>query len=279
MFLATLASEIKLKSKKVRSRFLRQLMKNIKAKIHLESIRVYGGYLILDSKDKKALYFLTRTFGLHYVIKTRPEMFIDKEHLIYLIEKKAEKVLENGKTFALRVKRRGIHDFSSIEVANLAGEKIRKKISSRVDLKNPEQEFFVLILGDRVFLYENKDIFEALKGLPLGVSGEAVVLSQNKKEDVVAAFLMMKRGLRIDFLGNNNYVYKLDVFSPFKINTKKKVPKECPALVSPATNLNEFQKQTKKKTFMTKYFILKPLLYLPKKIYNSYEKKIFGVGK
>jgi thiamine biosynthesis protein ThiI len=92
------------------------------------------------------------------------------------------------KRFALR----------SVELARLIGDAVRVRLRLDVDLSNPDLEVFVEV--DSKELLVSADRLRGAGGLPVGSSGKALVLLSGGLDSPVAAYRMMKRGLRCDFV-------------------------------------------------------------------------------
>ncbi len=60
--------------------------------------------------------------------------------------------LKGAKTFAIRTKRRGKHDFSSLDVNLDLGDKLRELTGCEVDLNFPDRAVYVEIIGRRAFI-------------------------------------------------------------------------------------------------------------------------------
>lgn len=72
-----------------------------------------------------------------------------------------------GKTFCVRVKRRGKHDFSSIDVERYVGGGLNQHIeSARVKLTNPEVTVHLEVEDDRLLLIKGR--YEGIGGFPIG---------------------------------------------------------------------------------------------------------------
>ena len=67
-----------------------------------------------------------------------------------------------------------------------------------VDLKHPDFTLFVEVDHHEVFVYTDGSAGQG--GLPVGMSGRALVLMSGGIDSPVAAYRMMRRGLRCDFL-------------------------------------------------------------------------------
>jgi thiamine biosynthesis protein ThiI len=104
-----------------------------------------------------------------------------------------------GRTFAVRARRRDKRfALRSIELARLIGDAVRLRLGLDVDLSNPDLELFVEV--DHRELLVSADRLRGAGGLPVGMSGRALVLLSGGLDSPVAAYRMMKRGLRCDFV-------------------------------------------------------------------------------
>jgi tRNA uracil 4-sulfurtransferase len=104
-----------------------------------------------------------------------------------------------GSTFAVRARRRDkTFALRSIELARLIGDAVRVRLELQVDLSNPDLEVFVEV--DSKELLVSAERLRGAGGLPVGSSGKALVLLSGGLDSPVAAYRMMKRGLRCDFV-------------------------------------------------------------------------------
>jgi tRNA uracil 4-sulfurtransferase len=105
----------------------------------------------------------------------------------------------SGRTFAVRATRRDKNfPLRSIELARLLGDAVRVRLGLEVDLSHPDLELFVEV--DHKELLVSVERLRGAGGLPVGTSGRALVLLSGGLDSPVAAYRMMKRGLRCDFL-------------------------------------------------------------------------------
>ena len=105
----------------------------------------------------------------------------------------------DGHTFAVRATRRDkSFPLRSIELARLLGDAVRVRLGLDVDLSNPDLELFVEV--DHKDLLVSVERLRGAGGLPVGTSGRALVLLSGGLDSPVAAYRMMKRGLRCDFI-------------------------------------------------------------------------------
>jgi thiamine biosynthesis protein ThiI len=186
-------SEIFLKSDPVRRQWERVLMNNIRLLMPELKIQSERGRIWLngDVDPEK----LRHVFGI--------VSFSEVEHVPHdvpletaLIEYGRTHGLSTAKTFALRIKRVGKHDFSSNDKAIELGDVVRKAFPHlKVNLAAPDVEIHVEIRQDECYLYDT--VIKGVGGLPLGVEGTLVALVSGGIDSPVAAWMMMKRGCRI----------------------------------------------------------------------------------
>ena len=106
-----------------------------------------------------------------------------------------------GKTgsFAVRARRRDKRfPLTSAELAIRIGTRVQQEYGYPVNLSRPDNTVFVEVDQQEVFVYTDGQPGQG--GLPVGMSGRALVLMSGGIDSPVAAYRMMRRGLRCDFL-------------------------------------------------------------------------------
>lgn len=201
--------ELALKSDKVRSRFERKLVKNISASIDGEITRTRGRIFIEPKNFDYALEKLDKIFGVvsySPVKKTETDKEKIKETLTeytkHLID---EGILNENKTFGIRCRRVGNHDFTSQEMAAYCGSVVIDTIPLKVDLTNPDVEIFVEVRENNTYIFHEK--IDGPGGLPLGSQGKVICLISSGIDSPVATYLMMKRGCEVIALHFDNNPY------------------------------------------------------------------------
>lgn len=101
------------------------------------------------------------------------------------------------RSFAVRVKRRGNHDWNSVELAATIGGLIVAE-GGRVDLSNPEVTVSVTVIDARAFVVT--DHATGHGGLPVGSQDRVLCLISGGFDSVVAGWMLMSRGCPIDFV-------------------------------------------------------------------------------
>jgi tRNA uracil 4-sulfurtransferase len=101
--------------------------------------------------------------------------------------------------FAVRPRRRDKRfPVTSSELAVLIGKEVQAAHGLPVNLKHPDTEVFVEVDQREVFVFTGGEPGQG--GLPVGMSGRAVALMSGGIDSPVAAYRMMRRGLRCYFL-------------------------------------------------------------------------------
>lgn len=198
--------EIGLKSPKVRSRFEKKLVKNIKATFECRVDRNQGRIYIFPEDFDEAIEKLNRVFGVvSYSPATSTHTTydeIDETLGQYTMDLISEGLIDENTRFAIKCRRVGKHDFTSQEMAAHCGGVVRDKILAPVDLTNPDLTIYVEIRDNDAYIYH--DVIRGPGGLPLGTQGKVVVLLSSGIDSPVAAYLMMKRGCEVVALHCNN---------------------------------------------------------------------------
>lgn len=102
-------------------------------------------------------------------------------------------------TFAVRARRRDKRfPMKSSELAAHIGAEVQRAYGFPVDLSKPDMQVRVEVDRHEVIVFS--DAVPGHGGLPVGVSGRAVVLLSGGIDSPVAAYRMMRRGLRCDFI-------------------------------------------------------------------------------
>jgi tRNA uracil 4-sulfurtransferase len=101
--------------------------------------------------------------------------------------------------FAVRARRRDKRfPLTSSELAVLIGKEVQAAHGLPVNLKHPDTTVFVEVDQREVFVFTGGQ--QGQGGLPVGMSGRAVALMSGGIDSPVAAYRMMRRGLRCYFL-------------------------------------------------------------------------------
>ena len=107
-----------------------------------------------------------------------------------------EKQLNTFKIITKRVDK--LFPMSSDEINRAVAGKILSETNYKVDVHSPELPINIIIRPDVAYIFSKK--FKGLGGYPVGVAGKALMLLSGGIDSPVAAFLMMKRGVKLEMI-------------------------------------------------------------------------------
>ncbi|MFT4613108.1 MAG: thiamine biosynthesis protein ThiI [Bacteroidia bacterium] len=201
-------SEIAIKSKPVRRRFLRQLQENLRFALRdidpaIKLERSWDRFQVFtqlsDAAELARLVEAMRNVsGITYILEV-------VEHELPAVDEIVESVLPiyeqrlEGKTFAVRCKRTGKHDFSSMDVERTVGGALLTRTGAEsVKLKKPQVTVDLEINNDSLFVIGERH--RGPGGYPVGSTGPVLSLISGGFDSPVASYITMKRGMRTHFL-------------------------------------------------------------------------------
>ena len=186
--------------------FVRMLEKNIRHSLgNLININdLYHthdhSYINLDdnSNINEIIEILKNISGIHsFSIVYKLDADIDKLSdfcLDYIL-----KVKDKVKTFKVNCKRSDKRfPMHSIDIIKIIATKILKQDLFKVDVHNPDLFINIEVHQDGIVVYFNS--IRGSGGYPLGSLGNALMLLSGGIDSPVASFLLMKRGLKLDFI-------------------------------------------------------------------------------
>ncbi|HCU65398.1 MAG TPA: tRNA 4-thiouridine(8) synthase ThiI [Rheinheimera sp.] len=105
----------------------------------------------------------------------------------------------HGKTFCVRVRRQGNHEFSSIEAERYIGGGLNQHIpTAQVKLKQPDVTVQVEIRKEKLIIVRRA--YQGMGGFPLPSQGDVLSLISGGFDSAVASYLMIRKGLRTHYL-------------------------------------------------------------------------------
>jgi len=207
-FVVKFFPEITIKSKPVRKRIVAQLHENLKSVLREidPDVRIQRGWdkLQVDTGITDELQLarmietMRNTSGITYILEV-------VDHPLPPVEEIVEKVLPiyrerlAGKTFAVRCKRSGDHDFTSVDVEReVGGALLGQTDAAGVRLKHPQVQVELEISKKTLFVIGRRH--RGLGGYPVGSVDPVLSLISGGFDSPVASYLTMKRGMRTHFL-------------------------------------------------------------------------------
>ena len=206
-FVIKLFPEITIKSSPVRKQLIKQLRRNIRSVCRPvdEAIVVSGKWdmLEVESSSNETAHVaavvdrLTCIPGIHQILQVVEYPLQSMEDMLTIIHPIFAEQLA-GKTFCVRVKRSGKHEFSSIDVERFIGGELNQTTAAAgVKLKNSDLTVDIEIKNDRWFLIAHR--YAGLGGYPMGTQDPVLSLISGGFDSTVSSFQMMKRGLKTHF--------------------------------------------------------------------------------
>lgn len=204
LFILRLSGDFYTKARKTRMRFLRRLGANVESALSVHgipySLEQTWSRLYLRTPDPGAAEVASRVFGIQSVseVVRRPWATLD-DLVAQGVELFAASV--QGKSFAVRASRRGERErigFDSTRVESALGRALLDAGAGRVNLSEPEVTAFVEVEPEAVHFFHDK--VSGFGGLPVGVEGQAVSLLSGGFDSAVASWLMLKRGVQLDYV-------------------------------------------------------------------------------
>ena len=104
-----------------------------------------------------------------------------------------------GKSFVIRAKRSGTHDFKSTDMERqIGGYLLAHNESKGVSIKNAEVAINLELFDKQLNIITKK--YKGLSGFPIGTQGEILSLMSGGFDSTVASYLTMKRGVKTHFV-------------------------------------------------------------------------------
>jgi len=204
-FIIKLFPEITIKSQSVRLRFIKILTTNIRniLKQYDESLAVvrHWDHIVVRAKDETRRQAiceaLTRIPGIHHILAVEDHLYADM-HDIYLQTLALNHDRLVGKSFCVRVKRRGNHDFTSQDVERYVGGGLNQNVAgTRVQLNHPQETVHLEIEDDRLLLITDR--YEGIGGFPIGTQEDVLSLISGGFDSGVSSYMLMRRGCRVHY--------------------------------------------------------------------------------
>lgn len=184
-----------------RNYFLNSLEKSINEKLEGISYKIEKDYyrMFIHTKEiDKIINKLKNIFGIHKIVVAYK---IDDSN-INNICKCSINILNNTdfKTFKIETNRSDkTYKINSNEVSKVVGAAILKNLKNvSVDVHNPEITLNIEIRKEASYIYY--EIYDGMKGYPIGTLGRALLMLSGGIDSVVAGYLSIKRGVSLDFI-------------------------------------------------------------------------------
>lgn len=199
LILLRLGAEIALKARRTRTGFVRRLQSNVADALAATdpgaTVESTWGRLFART-GPASIPALTRVFGISSLSRVAKEVNADLDTIVAAGCEVFEDAVRDRR-FAVRARRTGTHPFTSRDIEVKLGAALLPAAAG-VDLTNPEFTAFVEVRDETAYLFSGR--MDGVGGLPLGVEGRALALLSGGFDSAVAAWMIMKRGVRLDYL-------------------------------------------------------------------------------
>ncbi|MCV2883209.1 tRNA 4-thiouridine(8) synthase ThiI [Aestuariibacter sp. AA17] len=206
-FIIKLHPEITIKSRSVRKRFTKLLESNIRLVIKQNELSVevrnlYDKLVVMVNPSAQPhvaqlAEILRNIPGIEQALLVEESEYVDIDDIYQQVKAYWHDKLA-GKSFAVRVKRKGKQTFSSTEVAAYVGGGLNQFCETGgVNLSKPDVVVSLEIDKDKLYIV--KDQFKCLGGMPLPTQEDVVSLISGGFDSGVASYQMIKRGAKTHF--------------------------------------------------------------------------------
>ena len=161
--------------------------------------RVLGRILVEVDGGDVELYrgVVSRVFGVRWFAFARSVVPRDFDRLVDVVVDELRSLsFSTFKVDATRADKS--FPYTSMDVNRMVGSVISERFGGRVSMENPDVTVYIEILGDRFLVYFRR--FEGPGGLPVGTGGRVLHLFSGGIDSPVAAWLLMKRGVSVDYV-------------------------------------------------------------------------------
>ena len=208
-FIIRLFPEISIKSKPVRNRLTRLVRQNIVnvCKHHNIEVNAFAQWdkVIATFKTEEGavtkeqcINELSRIPGIHSFMEVNEYPFTTLDDLYESIKDVVGPSIEN-RTFAVRIKRKGVHEFNSQQAERVIGGKFKASFPNKgVCLDDPEVLIHLEIENQTAYLSGEKH--QGIGGYPVGSQGDVFSLISGGFDSGVSTYNMLHRCCRVNYL-------------------------------------------------------------------------------
>ncbi len=151
-----------------------------------------------DALSDAVLNVLTKTPGVEQVLQAIQSEAHTLEEIAATVAETAVARIKD-KTFVVRAKRTGTHDFTSFEIERFVGAHIYGLGDpTGVDLHNPDVKIELEYHQYQLNVIQQR--FKGLGGFPLGSQGELLSLMSGGFDSTIASYLTIKRGIKTHYI-------------------------------------------------------------------------------
>ncbi|SFV60036.1 tRNA S(4)U 4-thiouridine synthase (former ThiI) / Rhodanese-like domain required for thiamine synthesis [hydrothermal vent metagenome] len=174
---------------------LQKISSNVEVRKFSDKIEVLCPTQVLPEVRQRLL----DTSGIEQILEVL--QFDDMDTLAKIKVKVGELVIDSldAKSFVVRAKRTGKHEFNSIELERtVGGYLLAHSNATKVQMKNPDITVRMELVEGQLNMITKK--YKGLSGFPIGTQGDILSLMSGGFDSTVASYLTMKRGIKTHFV-------------------------------------------------------------------------------
>lgn len=191
--------EIGLKGK-LRKNFENLLIYNIERILEAwglqKEVSAEWGRIYIHADDEMIARLVAGVFGVtstSLAVETEPELSSIRTRALEI----GSELIGQENSFAVRARRAGKHDFTSMDMQRYLGAELQSQTGARVDLSNPDVTVYIEVRESSSYIYTS--IIHGFGGLPVG-SQERVLSIINDRKSVASTWYALRRGCDADLL-------------------------------------------------------------------------------
>ena len=206
-FIVKLFPEITIKSKSVRKRFIKLLegnLRNVLKRVEPEC-KVMRGWDKIEvlapelegDRLQQVIQVLTSTPGIVQVQQVKVVEFETLDDIYQHTRPVVEQQI-CGKTFCVRVKRSGKHEFTSTDIERYVGGGLNQHCQSAgVKLSKPDVTVKLEVSDNQVYIVEQQH--KGLGGFPIATQEDVLSLISGGFDSAISSYQFIKRGSRVHY--------------------------------------------------------------------------------
>ena len=182
-----------------RNFFINTLEKNIKSSLsdlNIEIIKDYYRMFIISNDYEETIKRLKNICGIYEIVPCIKDTDTSLENICWL----AKSLVKEDTTFKVVTNRSDkSYPIPSMELSRKVGAYLLKNVNNlSVDVHNPEVFINIELRKEGVYIYTEG--FKGMGGYPTGTLGKALLMLSGGIDSIVAGYLTMKRGVKLDFI-------------------------------------------------------------------------------
>ena len=182
-----------------RNFFINTLEKNIKSSLsdlNIEIIKDYYRMFIISNDYEETIKRLKNICGIYEIVPCIKDTDTSLENICEL----AKSLIKVDTTFKVVTNRSDkSYPIPSMELSRKVGAYLLKNVNNlSVDVHNPKVFINIELRKEGVYIYTEG--FKGMGGYPTGTLGKALLMLSGGIDSIVAGYLTMKRGVKLDFI-------------------------------------------------------------------------------